>query len=97
MFSTSVDFRQRNPTNSHMMILGWTCVHRQEPHNLIKSGGVQRCPWCQIDELSQRLRKAESLIAEQLASWETVGYGYFREQQLRMAMYKPFLDAKPPD
>lgn len=70
------------------------CVHFQGGRNIIKVQANEACPWCRVEELETRLRKAEALIAEAATSWDVTGQPYFREQQLRMAQYKPFLDSK---
>lgn len=67
------------------------CVHLQDGRNTIKVQANEACPWCRIEELETRLRKAEAIIADAHASWEATGQPYFREQLLRMATYKPFL------
>lgn len=68
------------------------CAHTAEKHNLIKTGGhTAHCPWCRIDALEARLRKAESMIADALSRWNARDAGYWREQLLRMQTYEAFL------
>jgi glutathionyl-hydroquinone reductase len=71
------------------------CVHIQEPHNKVRVDLYAACPWCELEVVTQRLRKAEAIIADAASSWEAAGSAYFREQQLRHATYRPFLNSKP--
>lgn len=83
------------------------CVHRQDPHNLIKTQTDAICPYCRIDTLEARLKRAESLIADAASAWyakwqtdltavQSALFAYTRETQFRAEVMKRFTDAGKP-